>query len=49
MPVCTKIDGVNIMDDVGGISGLLDFYRIINGEDPDERTEIREWARGLGW
>ena len=49
MPVCTKVDGLNVMDDVGGISGLLDFYRIINGEDPDEKAEMREWARGLGW
>lgn len=49
MPVCTKADGLNVMDDVGGISGLLDFYRIINGEDPDEKAEMREWARGLGW
>lgn len=49
MPVCTKADGLNVMDDVGGISGLLDFYRIINGDDPDEKAEMREWARGLGW
>ena len=34
---------------VCGISGLLDFYRIINGDDPDEKAEMREWARGLGW
>lgn len=49
MPICTKADGLNVMDDVGGISGLLDFYRIINGEDPDEKAKMREWARGLGW
>lgn len=49
MPVCTKVDGLNVMDDVGGISGLLNFYRIINGEDSDEKAEMREWARGLGW
>lgn len=49
MPVCTKADGLNVMDDVGGISGLFDFYRIINGDDPDEKAEMREWARGLGW
>ena len=49
MPICTKADGLNVMDDVGGISGLLDFYRTINGDDPDEKAEMREWARGLGW
>ena len=49
MPICTKAYGLNVMDDVGGISGLLDFYRIINGDDPDEKAEMREWARGLGW
>lgn len=49
LPVCTKVDGLNAMDDVGGIFGLLNFYRIINSEDPDEKAEMREWARGLGW
>ena len=49
MSICTKADGLNVMDDVGGISGLLDFYRIINGDDPDEKAEMREWARGIGW
>ena len=49
LPVCTKVDGLNVMDDVGGISGLLNFYRIINGEDLDEKAEMREWARSLGW
>ena len=49
LPVCTKVDALNVMDDVGGISGLLNFYRIINGEDPDEKAETREWARSLGW
>ena len=49
MSICTKADGLNLMDDVCGISGLLDFYRIINGDDPDEKAEMREWARGLGW
>ena len=34
LPVCTKVDALNVMDDVGGISGLLNFYRIINGEYP---------------
>ena len=49
MPICTKADGLSVMDDVGGISGLLDFYRIINGDELDEKAEMREWARGLGW
>ena len=35
LPVCTKVDGLNVMDDVGGISGLLNFYRIIKGEDSE--------------
>ena len=48
-PVCTKVDGLNVMDDVGGIFGLLKFYRIINGEDLNEKAEMREWARGLEW
>ena len=30
MPICTYTDGLGVFDDVGGISGMLDLYRIIN-------------------
>lgn len=49
MPVCTMVDEFDVMDDVGGISGFLDFYRVINGDDPDEKTDMHEWARTLEW
>ena len=42
LPVCTKVDGLNVMDDVGGIFGLLNFYRIINGEDTYKIIMIRK-------
>ena len=48
-PLCTSIDGLNVLDDVGGIRGYLDFLRIVNGDASPEKAEYREWARDLGW
>ena len=48
-PLCTLVDGLGVMDDVGGVYGMLEFYRTINGDDPDEKREAKEWARMLGW
>lgn len=48
-PLCTLVDGLGVMDDVGGVYGMLEFYRTINGDDPEEKREAKEWARMLGW
>ena len=60
-PVMIARDGDFVMDDVGGISGYVNFLHVINSEldeieDPDERRtakreckEYLEWAKGLGW
>lgn len=48
-PVCTAWDGINLVDDVGGIGGFCDFLRTINGDDPDEKQYYKEWAKSLGW
>ena len=37
------------MDDVGGIHGYVRFLETIHGFDLDERDDMREWARGMGW
>ena len=37
------------MDDVGGIGGYIDFLRVIHGEDPDEKEDMKEWAKWMGW
>jgi hypothetical protein len=49
-PVCLYRDGLFVMDDVGGLSGFVDFLRTIHEEkDADERKSMREWAAGMGW
>ena len=48
-PECISADGLNLMDDVGGIHGYVRFLETIHGFDLDERDDMREWARGMGW
>jgi hypothetical protein len=49
-PVCINKEGVSVFDDVGGLGGFADFLGIIyEGEDKNERTDTRTWARSLGW
>ena len=48
--ICLESDGLDVMDDVGGIIGFADFLQTIHESDnEDERENLREWARGLGW
>ena len=48
-PVCIALDGMPVMDDVGGIHGYIDFLETIHGDDPQEKEESREWAKFMGW
>lgn len=48
-PVCIAADGMNLVDDVGGIGGFCEFLEIINGKDTEKKRQYKEWARGLGW
>lgn len=49
-PVCVNADGLPVLDDVGGISGYIDFLLTVYGdEDAEERAQARNWARTLGW
>ncbi len=51
-PVCIGRDGYGVMDDVGGLSGYLDFLISIRGDpgaDAEEVKESLEWAKGMGW
>ncbi|WP_353097070.1 hypothetical protein [Tissierella praeacuta] len=49
-PVCIHKDGVSVLDDVGGLSGFADFLGIIyEGEDKEEASSARAWAKSLGW
>ena len=51
-PICVLADGLNVMDDVGGLYGFQRFLEEINSNDPDdeeERENTMVWARGMGW
>lgn len=53
VPVCTYVDGLPVLDDVGGVGGYCDFLLGIHGYDNDgpydDPDDSREWARSLGW
>ncbi|MCR5650066.1 MAG: hypothetical protein K6F86_02655 [Lachnospiraceae bacterium] len=51
-PICVLADGLNVMDDVGGLYGYQEFLRTINSKDPDdadEKEQMKTWAKGMGW
>ncbi|MFL2116471.1 hypothetical protein ACEN4P_02435 [Marinilactibacillus psychrotolerans] len=49
-PVCLSRDGVDVMDDVGGLSGFANFLKAINEtEDKQEAADFKRWARSMGW
>lgn len=49
-PVCLAKDGINLMDDVGGLYGFIEFLKTVY-EDPNiaESEEMFAWASGQGW
>ena len=52
IPVCVMMDGLSVMEDVGGIYGFRDFLMTINDKSPDMTEEVKEqkhWARMQGW
>lgn len=48
-PVCIAWDGMNLVDDVGGIHGFCEFLVAINGDDPKKKKFYKTWAKSLGW
>lgn len=48
-PVCVMADGLDVMDDVGGLYGYYDFLKIINGSAVQEKRDALAWAKGVGW
>lgn len=48
-PMYMVLDGLPVMDDVGGIHGYINYLQTIHEGDPEEAQECREWARGMGW
>ena len=53
-PLCIALDGLPVLDDVGGIGGYCEMLTGIHGEgsehfDYDDPEETREWAGMQGW
>ena len=48
-PICIYADGLNVMDDVGGYGGYIDFLETIHGADKEAAKDMRDWARWMGW
>ena len=48
-PCCICKDGLNVLDDVGGMWGYRDFLVTIHEGSEEEQDEMREWARYLEW
>ena len=54
-PICIAKDGIELVDDVGGIHGFCEMLRIICEWDPQDEEQCREraamldWAEGMGW
>lgn len=49
-PVCINKDGLSVIDDVGNLSGFANFLGLVyEGDDKEEMSDRRAWARSLGW
>ena len=48
-PECIGVDGLPVMDDVGGPYGYINFLQELHEGEPEEREENKTWARGMGW
>ena len=54
-PVCIGKDGIELVDDVGGIGGFCNMLRVIHEADMeddmawDERNQMLQWLDMMGW
>lgn len=48
-PICSRSDGVFLMDDIGGVPGFFDFLRTLKGRDKEASRKVREQAASYGW
>lgn len=50
---CMDADGLNVMDDVGGVGGYCEFLKGIHDEEQngpyDNAVDSKIWARSMGW
>ena len=53
-PLCIALDGLPVLDDVGGIFGYCDLLKGVNGKGSKrspyaDQAEAIAWARSQGW
>ena len=54
-PICIAKDGIELVDDVGGIGGFCRMLKTIyeadiyDDESMDERDDMLDWAEMMGW
>ena len=46
---CLAADGLNLVDDVGGIHSFCEFINEIRTGDAEEKDRNLEWAESMGW
>lgn len=46
---CTYVDGLNVLDDVGGVYGFADFLKQLHEGELEDSESIKAWASGMGW
>lgn len=49
-PKCILASGLNVMDDVGGIHGYVEFLENLYLSDDQEEVEsLKNWSKSMGW
>ena len=54
-PICVAVDGLPVMDDVGGIRGYCELLEVVKGKEEtgmgvfESKEDAKEWARMMGW
>lgn len=48
-PICVKTDGMDLIDDVGGLSGFIRFLNIASDQKNRKFKSVNEWAANRGW
>ena len=48
-PVCVARDGINVMDDVGGVYSFCEFLERLHEGEPEEKEQLRQWVKMFDW
>ena len=48
-PICIAADGLDLLENIGGVPGYCKFLAALHGEKPRVKSEAQELARSYGW